>query len=115
MASTNADVRITDLALERAKGLRATEGNPDDWGIRLAVDGGGCSGFMYDISFCPPGGQEGDRVAQFDGLDLYIDRKSYLFLIGIELGWEETFMKTGFVFKNPNVTAACGCGESVAF
>ena len=46
---------------------------------------------------------------------LYIDRKSYLFLIGLEVDWEETFMKTGFVFRNPNVSAACGCGESVAF
>lgn len=115
MASKQADVQITDLALTRAKELRAREGHPDDWGVRVAVQGGGCSGFMYDIGFCAAGGQEGDRVAEFDGLQLYIDRKSYLFLIGVSLDWEESFMKTGFVFKNPNVSAACGCGESVAF
>ena len=102
-------------ALERAKALRDSEGHPGEWGVRLAVEGGGCSGFKYDISFCAPGGQTGDRLAEFDGLNLYVDRMSYLFLIGIELDWEETFMKTGFVFKNPNVSAACGCGESVAF
>ena len=115
MAATHADLKMTDLALERVKALRATEGHPDDWGLRLAVEGGGCSGFKYDIGFCAAGGQPGDRVAAFDGMNLYVERMSYLFLIGLQLDWEETFMKTGFVFKNPNVTAACGCGESVAF
>ena len=115
MALKIADVHITELAVDRAKTLRASEGRPDDWGIRVAVRGGGCSGFMYDTAFCAPGGEEGDRVVRADGLDLYIDRKSYLFLIGLEVDWEETFMKTGFVFRNPNVSAACGCGESVAF
>lgn len=110
-----ADLRITPLALSQALELRRAEGRPTDWGVRVAVKGGGCSGYMYDIGFCPPGGQAGDRVARFDGLDVFIDRSSYLFLIGTELDWEETFMKRGFVFRNPNVTAACGCGESVKF
>ena len=77
--------------------------------------GGGCSGQLYDIDFCAAGGREGDRCYEFDGLTLYVDRMSYVFLIGTVVDWESSFIKTGFTLRNPNVTAACGCGESVAF
>ena len=112
---SSASVTISDTALTKAIALRQELGHPQDWGVRVAVNGGGCSGFMYDIEFCAPGGLEGDRQVEYEGLTLYIDRKSYLFLIGTELGWEENFMKKGFVFNNPNVTATCGCGESIKF
>ena len=78
-------VAITELALQRAQELRGELGHPEDWGLRVAGKGGGCSGFMYDTACCAPGGEEGDRVVRADGRDLYIDRKSYLFLIGLEV------------------------------
>ena len=108
-------VSMSDEALAQAKGLRARLGKPDDWGLRIAVKGGGCSGQLYDIDFCAAGGREGDRCYEFDGLTLYVDRMSYVFLIGTVVDWESSFIKTGFTLRNPNVTAACGCGESVAF
>jgi iron-sulfur cluster assembly protein len=108
-------ISVSSAAVDQARRLRAAEGHPDDWGIRVAITSGGCSGYKYDIGFCPPGGQEGDRPFEVDGITLYVEHKSYLFLIGTEMAWESTLMKTGFVFRNPNVTAACGCGESVTF
>jgi iron-sulfur cluster assembly protein len=106
---------ISDEALEQAMALRNKLNKPEDWGIRISVRGGGCSGFMYDLDFCQPGGEDGDRAFDFDGISLYCDRKSYLFVIGTRLDWEDSLQSTGFVFKNPNETGACGCGESVLF
>ena len=83
-------------------------------GIRVGVRGGGCSGLTYNLDL-EKEEQEGDRV--FDGplgIKLYVDKKSYLFLIGTTLDWSSGLNGKGFEFSNPNATATCGCGESFA-
>ena len=83
-------------------------------GIRVGVRGGGCSGLTYNLDL-EKEEQEGDKV--FDGpsgIKLYVDKKSYLFLVGTVLDWSGGLNGKGFEFTNPNATATCGCGESFA-
>ena len=110
MTSKTAILEVTPRAIERAKALLAREPEPAR-GIRIGVRGGGCSGLSYVIK---PETQEkrGDHVADFDGLTVFVDMKSQLFLIGTVLDWEETLMRTGFKFTNPNASRSCSCGES---
>lgn len=83
-------------------------------GIRVGVRGGGCSGLTYNLDL-EKEEQEGDRVfnGPFD-IKLYVDKKSYLFLVGTVLNWSGGLNGKGFEFSNPNATATCGCGESFA-
>ena len=106
-------IDVTDSAMSAMEGAMSSSDGDDV--LVVSVLGGGCSGFMYDLDFCQPGGEDGDRAFDFDGISLYCDRKSYLFVIGTRLDWEDSLQSTGFVFKNPNETGACGCGESVLF
>lgn len=80
-------------------------------GVRVSVIGGGCSGLSYKIDF----GQEKvkDRILKFDnGLTVFIDPKSSIYLKGVILDYQDGLNGKGFVFKNPNATNTCGCGES---
>jgi iron-sulfur cluster assembly protein len=109
-------LKITELALEKAKAMRVKMQKPDDWGLSVGLRGGGCSGFMYDFDFmAPPENEELYRVSEHDGLKIYCDKKSFIFLVGTEIDYEETLMTSGFTFKTPYATRACGCGESVSF
>ena len=86
---------------------------PDHY-LRIGLKGGGCSGFMYHYDFISES-DEKDKIFEFDDVKICIDIKSYLFLNGIEIDYEEDLLKSGLVFNTPNVTRTCGCGESVAF
>lgn len=103
-------IEFTPRAVERAKALLAREGKPDH-GVRVGVRGGGCSGLSY---FVDPERQEkrGDLLLEFDGLRVYLDVKSQLFLVGTRIDWEDSLMESGFKFRNPNAKRACSCGES---
>jgi len=107
---TKTFLQLTPQAIARAKELLAKNGTPDH-GIRVGVRGGGCSGLSY---FIEVEGEEksGDRVLDFDGLQVYVDLKSQLFLGGTEVDWTESLMERGFNFKNPNAERSCSCGES---
>ena len=84
--------------------------------FRIAVHGGGCSGFKYEFDFvAPPENDELYRKSDYNGLEVYCDRKSYMFLSGTEIDYEETIMSSGFTFNSPYAQRACGCGESVSF
>ena len=103
-------IAFTPRAVERAKALLAREGKPDH-GMRVGVRGGGCSGLSY---FVDPEheAKRGDLVLEFDGLRVYLDVKSQLFLVGTQIDWEDSLMESGFKFRNPNAKRACSCGES---
>jgi iron-sulfur cluster assembly protein len=103
-------IQFTPQAVSRAKELLARNGTPDH-GLRVGVRGGGCSGLSY---FIDVEGEEngGDRVLEFDGLKVYVDLKSQLFLGGTEIDWSDSLMERGFSFKNPNASRSCSCGES---
>ena len=103
-------VSATADAIAELKRL-LSEQNPDGHtGVRLAVKGGGCSGFSYVLDFDSQ--REGDNVLEQDGVAFYVDRKSTIYLKGIVLDYRSGLQGKGFVFQNPNATNTCGCGES---
>lgn len=105
-------LQVTASAVKRIRSILAKEGiSTEEGGLRLGVKGGGCSGLSYAISFdAHP--RERDNVFTFDGVRVFIDPKSFVFLNGMTLDFEETLMRQGFNFINPNSTRSCGCGTS---
>ena len=101
---------VSDAAAARIKTLLAQRNTPDA-GLRVAVRGGGCSGLAYAIEWAEAP-RERDKIFEKDGIRVFVDPKSYLYLMGSELRYEETLMASGFKLENPNVKTACGCGES---
>jgi iron-sulfur cluster assembly protein len=111
-ATTPKGIEITEKALTRVRAALAKEKiSPAEGGLRLGVQGGGCSGLSYVIRF-ESGPVERDRIFQFGDVRVFIDPKSFIYLQGIVLDYEETLMRQGFVFNNPNATKSCGCGTS---
>lgn len=105
-------IEVTEKALAYIRATMATENiSPTDGGLRLGVQGGGCSGLSYNISFDTQP-RERDRIFQFGDVRVFVDPKSFIYLHGMVLDFEETLMRRGFVFHNPNATKSCGCGSS---
>jgi iron-sulfur cluster assembly protein len=103
---------VTEKALKRIRAVMAKEGiSPEEGGLRLGVTGGGCSGLSYAIKF-DTRPRERDRIFEFDGVRVFVDPKSFVYLHGMTLDYEETLMRQGFNFINPNSTRSCGCGTS---
>jgi iron-sulfur cluster assembly protein len=105
-----AQIEISEKAAARIKALTGEKGTPAG-GLRLGVKGGGCSGLSYHIDWAAEPAKY-DQVIERDGARVFVDPKSAVFLAGTTVDWQQTLMQTGFVFKNPNVKTACGCGES---
>ena len=105
-------VQVTERAVKRIRAAMAKEGiSPAEGGLRLGVMGGGCSGLSYSIKFDTQP-RERDRIFDFDGVRVFVDPKSFFYLHGMTLDYEETLMRQGFNFINPNSTRSCGCGSS---
>lgn len=105
-------VQVTERALKRIRIAMAKEGiSPAEGGLRLGVQGGGCSGLSYNIRFDTQP-RERDRIYQFDDVRVFVDPKSFIYLHGMVLDYEETLLRQGFNFVNPNSTKSCGCGSS---
>jgi iron-sulfur cluster assembly protein len=105
-------LQVTDRAVKRIRSAMAKEGiAPEEGGLRLGVMGGGCSGLSYSIKFDTQP-RERDRIYDFDGVRVFVDPKSFLYLHGMTLDYEETLMRQGFNFINPNSSRSCGCGSS---
>jgi iron-sulfur cluster assembly protein len=110
--ATAQGLQLTDRAIKRVRIAMAKEGvSPEEGGLRLGVTGGGCSGLSYAIKF-DSSPRERDRIYNFDGVRVFVDPKSFLYLHGMTLDYEETLMRQGFNFINPNSTRSCGCGSS---
>lgn len=105
-------VQLTASAQQKVKGLLSEEqsAKPEISGLRLGVKGGGCSGFSYKLEFDAQ--HEKDYVNEVDGIKVYIDPKSAIYLKGITLDYHGGLDGKGFVFLNPNASSVCGCGES---
>ena len=111
-ASAQKGVQVTDRALRQIRVAMAKEGiSPAEGGLRLGITGGGCSGLSYNIRFDSQP-RERDRVYQFDDVRVFVDPKSFIYLHGMVLDYEETLMRQGFNFINPNSSKSCGCGSS---
>jgi iron-sulfur cluster assembly protein len=105
-------LQVTERAVKRIRAAMAKEGvSPVEGGLRLGVSGGGCSGLSYAIKF-DSRPRERDRIYEFDGVRVFVDPKSFLYLHGMTLDYEETLMRQGFNFINPNSSRSCGCGSS---
>lgn len=86
-------------------------GEPAGAGLRVAVEGGGCSGFQYDIAIAPAPNPD-DTVIERDGARLFVDPVSLPFLLGAEIDWVDELIGASFKVKNPNAKSSCGCGVS---
>ena len=105
-------IHITEKAAEKFRELLTREGVPQDsGGLRLGVQGGGCSGLSYAMRL-ETQKREKDQVIEENGARVFVDAKSFLFLNNTTLDYRETLMHQGFVFENPQAARACGCGSS---
>jgi iron-sulfur cluster assembly protein len=105
-------IQVTERAIQRIRVAMAKEGvSPTEGGLRLGITGGGCSGLSYNIRFDSQP-RERDRIYQFSDVRVFVDPKSFIYLHGMILDYEETLMRQGFNFINPNSTKSCGCGSS---
>ncbi len=103
-------IQITPRAVDKVKEILATQ-DPAPAGLRISVVGGGCSGFSYSMAF-ENNQNMLDKTYDFDGLKVFIDQASMLYLDGAEVDYVETLEGAGFKFNNPNVRSTCGCGSS---
>ena len=103
-------VSLGDSAVVRIAKLLAERGTPNA-GLRIQVKGGGCSGLQYDMSWAEQA-KERDKVFERDGVRVFVDPKSYLYLVGTVLEYQESLMESGFKLVNPNAKTSCGCGQS---
>jgi len=107
-------VTMTDTAAKKVSELRLEEGKPE-WGLRIRVVGGGCSGMSYELGWEDQAAPE-DNVVDAQGIRVYIDKHSAPYLTGIEIDFvDNNMMGAGFAIKNPNVKSSCGCGQSHRF
>jgi len=105
------EITISDKAVAFAKKKLEARGTPNA-AVRLGVKGGGCSGFSYVIQYEDTPPRERDTVYEANGVRFYVDKKSFVYLAGSTLDYEQTLMFQGFKFKNPQEASSCGCGHS---
>ena len=100
-------ISLTQNAANKIKALLAEK---EETGIRAGIQGGGCSGFTYQLNF--DNEKENDRILKSHDINIYIDPKSYLYLMGTQIDFVDELSQSGFKFINPNAKRTCGCGES---
>ncbi len=103
-------VTMTDGAAAKLKEIIAKQGR-EDLALRVYVTPGGCSGFSYGMTFAE-GAEEGDTVAEQDGVRVVVDPMSAMYLKGAEIDFVDALMGGGFALRNPNAVSSCGCGQS---
>jgi len=100
---------LTPTAIDKVKAIMSERG--EEGGLRIVVIGGGCSGFQYQMSLDREAGSD-DRIIEQDGLKVFVDSRSLIFLHGTRIDYVDSPAGSGFKFENPNARASCGCGES---
>ena len=103
-------ISLTPNAIAKVKGIMGQQ-SPAPAGLRVGVVGGGCSGFSYSLQFDTSAGMM-DKVFDMDGLKVFVDATSIMYLNGCRVDYVETLEGAGFKFENPNVKSTCGCGSS---
>lgn len=103
-------ITMTERAAERVREIVATRDSAH--GIRLGIKKGGCAGMEYTVDLVTEP-KPGDDHIERDGAHVYVAPEAALFLLGTQMDFEQTTLRTGFTFSNPNQSSACGCGESV--
>jgi iron-sulfur cluster insertion protein len=107
-------IMLTEMAAKQVADLRLEEGKPE-WGLRIRVVGGGCSGMSYELGW-EDTETAGDNIVEQSGVKVYVDQLSATYLEGSEIDYvDNNMMGAGFAIKNPNVKSSCGCGQSHRF
>lgn len=101
---------LTSGAIKQLTRIRTEKDIPADHGLRVGVQGGGCSGFSYILGFDVP--KENDQIFEIEGLTVLMQKSHAIYLLGIEIDWHEGLDNRGFTFNNPNAKDTCGCGTS---
>jgi iron-sulfur cluster assembly accessory protein len=109
-STKSAPLTLTPTAIGKVREIMGQQ-NPVPAGLRIGVVGGGCSGFSYSMAFENAAGMM-DKKFNFDGLSVYVDATSLMYLNGCVVDYVETLEGAGFKFENPNVKSTCGCGSS---
>lgn len=105
-------VQLTERAAEAVETVRFSEGFDEDTPLRVGIQGGGCAGFQYLLSFDNKEKKAFDREFYSQGVRILVDEMSLLYLQGVSIDYVETLQATGFKFENPHTTHTCGCGNS---
>lgn len=106
----NQPILLTDGAVKQLKAIASEQNIPDQYGLRVGVKGGGCSGFSYVLGFDEP--KEGDEVLEINGVKVLMQKSHAIYLLGMEIDFVEGLNNRGFSFSNPNAKDTCGCGTS---
>jgi iron-sulfur cluster assembly accessory protein len=104
-------IMLTKKAEDKVKEIMAEQSEPYA-GLRIQVVGGGCSGFSYRMGFDKSFNDQSDSIFEFDGLKVFVDKQSLLYMDGAEVDYIDGLHGAGFKFNNPNSTGSCGCGSS---
>lgn len=103
-------IKLTETAIVQLKRIMKEQSVPQDYGLRVGVKGGGCSGFSYVLGFDVK--KEKDSEYQVNGITVFMEKAHSMYLLGMEIDWVEGLNNRGFMFNNPNATESCGCGTS---
>jgi len=103
-------ITLTTGAVKQLQKIKESEQLSENMGLRVGVKGGGCSGFTYILGFDEK--NERDEEYQINGIRVFMEKSHALYLLGMEIDWEEGLNNRGFTFKNPNAKDTCGCGTS---
>ena len=104
-------IHVTEKAATKIREMLVKQGVPETGGLRLGVQGGGCSGLTYAMRL-ENTARARDKVIEENGARVFVDPKSYIYLEDTTLDYEETLMRQGFIFQNPRAARTCGCGTS---
>ena len=110
MSETLQPIKLTDKAATKIKELLGEQENGSEQALRVAVRGGGCSGFQYALAFDKR--RDDDHVFEQNGVSVVVDKAGMQFVLGSEVDYVDGLQGAGFAVNNPNVVAACGCGSS---
>jgi iron-sulfur cluster assembly protein len=105
-----APISLTPRALEEVRNILTEKNVPGEYGLRVGVQGGGCSGLSYLLGFDKPKDQ--DETFDLDGVTLIMDKKHAMYVMGMEVDFQDGLNARGFVFNNPQAKSTCGCGSS---
>jgi len=105
-----APVSFTEGAVKELHKLRDQQEIADNFGLRVGVEGGGCSGMSYVLGFDQK--KEGDQEFFIDGIKVFMHKAHQMYLLGMQIDWQDGLNARGFTFNNPNAASSCGCGSS---
>jgi iron-sulfur cluster assembly accessory protein len=106
-------ISLTPRAAEEVQNIIRQQGMPaENTRLRVAIRGGGCSGFSYVLDLTEEAVGESDELLSSHGVGIVVDNKSLLYMQGVEIDFKDEMIQKGFVFKNPNASSTCGCGHS---